>query len=255
MGNYVGLNSVVIYKTLDDNMEYEVKLVDTNNNEKNTVSLKSLLGNALWGSAIGEKLKINSEEPYEIEIIEIKNGVDKNLKRIKELRDNSNHDFKSIFSGINYGTNSSVIYSKFCKTLQWDESQSGKFGMQGQPLYAENADTDRTRDVWFISYLNYYNGDVDNILKNAKFEEIDATKSFSAINFIDIHKKNIVEIITKDKWLNDPKNERITFAKSKESFSYEFLGVFEIESIMNGEGISRRVYRLKSEVYPVDLLE
>ena len=60
---------------------------------------------------------------------------------------------ESILYNSNYGSNSRKIYEKFCETLNWDKSKSYKFGFR-RPLFAHNADTERTRDVWFISHSN-----------------------------------------------------------------------------------------------------
>ena len=61
-------------------------------------------------------------------------------------RKRSDVDFSRIIRGCVYGTNSRSIYKEFCNTLGWDRHKINQFGWQ-KPLYAENADTNRTSDV------------------------------------------------------------------------------------------------------------
>ncbi len=96
-------------------------------------------------------------------------------------------------------------------------------------MYAEKADTDRTRDVWFIFHSNY----TESICDSAKWaNEIRGDKIFEA--YVDSFPK--------------PSGaDRIVFAKNKFS-GYEFLGVYTIkQTISDG-----RVYERVSENYPIE---
>lgn len=251
---YVDVGSTVVYKYLDFG-DIEEKTVVEFNKRDNEISKNSPIGIALWGSKVGDVVKCKAPGgEFEIEVLEIKNGSLKNIKREKELREKSAKDFNCIFSGLSYGTNSKKIYESFCKTLNWDKSQSGNFGMQGQPLFAENADTDKLRDVWFLSHLNSYDCEIDEILKKGEILDLDVADGFGAINFISQNREIIVEYITADKWKSVPKNkERVTFAKIDDFAAYEFLGVYEMTDC--NKNATRRIYKRKAEVYPMDLLD
>ena len=251
---YIDVGATVVFKDLEMGDIEEKKIVDFQNNDSE-LSKNSPIGNALLGAKVGDIVRYKAPGgEFEIEVIEIKNGSLKNIKKEKELRQKSLSDFSCIFSGMLYGTNSKVIYENFCKTLNWDKLQAGKFGMQGQPLFAENADSDRTRDVWFLSHLNTYHCSVEDILKNINVDELDTAEGFGAIDFINPSREIIVEYITVDKWKGVPKNkERVTFAKTDDLNAYEFLGVYEL--IDCNKTTTRRVYKRKSEVYPIDLLD
>lgn len=253
MKYYVTIGSTVKYK--DEFQENEVKLVDVEPRE-NEVSVKSPVGKALLGATVGEKQTVEADELYEIEIMEIKNGTTKNIKKEKELKARALKDKDCLFAGIAYGTHSREVYKTLCDKLDWDKTQIDKFGQQGTPLFAESADTDRCRDVWFLSHLNNYIGEIKDILNKIDLETLDVASGNGAMNFIDSSKTIIVEYISKEKWLNTPKNkERITFAKTNESYSYEFLGVYELIDIIGNNSFSRRIYKLKSKVYPINLLD
>ena len=57
-----------------------------------------------------------------------------------------------------------------------------------------------------------------------------------------------------DKWKSVPKNkERVTFAKIDDLGIYEFLGVYELTNC--NKNATRRIYKRKAEVYPMDLLD
>ena len=251
---YIDVGSTVVFKDLEFGDIEEKTIVEFNKGD-NEISKNSPIGIALWGSKVGDVVKCKAPSgEFEIEVLEIKNGSLKNIKREKELREKSVKDFTCIFSGLTYGTNSKKIYEAFCKTLNWDKSQSGNFGLQGQPLFAENADTDKCRDVWFLSHLNSFDCEINEILKNVNIEYLDVSEAASAINFISQNKEIIVEYITADKWKNAPKNkERVTFAKVDDFAAYEFLGVYEM--IDCNKDATRRIYKRKAEVYPMDLLD
>lgn len=253
MGYYVGVGSTVRYK--DDLGENEVKLVDVKNLE-GEVSVSVPLGNALLGASVGERRNVEADEPYEIEILEIKDGTSTNTKKEKELEERDLKNRDRLFAGKHYGTNSKEVYKMFCNTLGWDKNQINKFGRQGTPLFAESADADRCRDVWFLSHINDYKGEIEDVLKYNNIETLDVADGGGARNFIDRGRTTIVEFIFKEKWLKQTNNkERITFAKTKESCKYEFLGVYELVDKIGDDSFSRRVYKLKSKEYPIDLLE
>jgi hypothetical protein len=55
---------------------------------------------------------------------------------------------------VNMIPNSADIYKNGCYVFGWDISQLYKFGAKYRKLLATRADTDRTRDVWFIAHSN-----------------------------------------------------------------------------------------------------
>lgn len=141
-------------------------------------------------------------------------------------------DFSHILRGCVYGNNSRKIYERFCETLGWDKNKAGFFGFR-TPLYAENADTDRVNDVWFIFYPNYDAEKLDNIVND-----------YHVVNLIQNNGDRIVEVVDDNIGKSNNAN-RITFVKTKNG--YEFLGVYKI--IKNG---TTRIYQRISNVYPVE---
>lgn len=140
-------------------------------------------------------------------------------------------DFSHIVGGRIYGTNTRKIYEKFCDTLGFDKTKANHFGIL-TPLYATNADTDRTRDVWFIFYPNY------NIHKL-----VDVVDDHHAVNLIQNNGDTIIEVV--DDTIGKSNNaDRITFVKTK--YGYEFFGVYKL--MING---TTRVYRRISKDYPI----
>lgn len=137
-------------------------------------------------------------------------------------------DFSRIIRGRVYGTNSRKIYEGFCATLKWDCGKAGNFGTQGAPLYAENCDTARKFDVWFISRPTYIESGV--MVNNH-------------INYI---KNNGDEIIEKVSQSIGRSNDagRIVFVKTNSG--YEFLGVYKLSE----NGTTRKFKRI-SEYYPI----
>lgn len=251
---YADVGSIIIYKDLEFGDLEEKKLVEIVNGS-DEISIISPIGCALWGSKVGEIVQYEAPGGlYRLEVVDIKNGVLKNVRKEKTLKAQSVRDFSCIFSGLTYGSNSKTIYEGFCRSLGWDISQSGKFGKQGQPLFAEYADSDRTRDIWFLSYWNSFVGEVKDVFKNVDINSIDVVDSLLAIDYISQDKKTIVEFIEANKWLGVPQNkERVVFAKNKDVNSYEFLGVFELVECSNDTSI--RIYKLKSDVYPIGILD
>ena len=135
-------------------------------------------------------------------------------------------DFSHIMRGCVYGGNSRKIYEKFCETLGWDKSKANQFGWQ-TPLYAANADTDRTNDVWFIFYPNY-----------------DAQKLDAVVDLIQNNGDNIVEVVDDNIGKSNNAN-RITFVKTNSG--YEFFGIYKI--VKNG---TTRLYQRISDNYPIE---
>ncbi len=140
-------------------------------------------------------------------------------------------DFSKIVRGVIYGTNTRTIYEEFCKTLGWDKSKSDQFGWR-TPLYAKNANEDRTMDVWFIFYPNYDTSKLTNVVGNAH-----------VANVIQDNGDTIIEVVQDYLGKSNDAN-RITFVKTKNG--YEFLGVYKI--VENG---TLRVYKRISLKYPM----
>lgn len=179
------------------------------------------------------------KQQQEIEQLEYNDQLDKAEQRVASNRLNNSTflskkittDFTHIVLGHIYGTNSRTIFEEFCKTLYWDKSKADCFGWQ-TPLYAENADTDRTRDVWFIFYPNYDAQKLDSVVDN-----------YHVVNLIQNNGENIIEIV--DDYIDKSNNaNRITFVRTNSG--YEFLGVYEI--VKNG---TTRIYKRISDRYPI----
>lgn len=140
-------------------------------------------------------------------------------------------DFSRIIRGCVYGTNSRNIYKEFCDTLGWDRNKINQFGWQ-TPLYAANADTYRTSDVWFIFYPNYDPQKLDAVVND-----------YHVVNLIQNNGEKIIEVV--DDIIGKSNNaNRITFVKTRNG--YEFFGVYKI--IENG---TTRVYKRISDFYPI----
>lgn len=140
-------------------------------------------------------------------------------------------DFSHIIRGCVYGGNSRKIYEKFCDTLGWDKNKANQFGWQ-TPLYAANADTDRTNDVWFIFYPNYDAQKLDAVVDD-----------YHVVNLIQNNGDNIIEAVDDNIGKSNNAN-RITFVKTNSG--YEFFGVYKI--IKNG---TTRLYQRISDNYPI----
>lgn len=174
----------------------------------------------------------NSREQQEKEVEEIKR--EERIRAIvSKIKSKSIYtaDFSKIERGYVYGTNSRIIYEKFCDTLGWDKNKADQFGWQTR-LYATNCDTGRTSDVWFIFYANYDAQKLDNVVNDVH-----------VVNFIQNDGDKIIEIV--DDSIGESNNaNRITFVKTDKG--YEFLGVYEIEQ--NG---TSRIYKRISTIYPI----
>ena len=141
------------------------------------------------------------------------------------------NDFSCARRGCVYGTKAKEIYAKFCDTLGWDRSKERQFGMF-KPLYAEDCDTNRENDVWFICYPNYSKNGLLNVVPDEH-----------AINIIEDNGDKITEIVAQRIGMSHVAN-RITFVKTKDG--YAFLGVYEI--VQNG---TTRIYKRISNKYPM----
>lgn len=108
----------------------------------------------------------------------------------------------------------------------WNISKQFEFGRQ-TPLYAEDCDADRTRDVWFICY----------------HDDIQKKGGTYVHNYIDNNGENITEIVEPHIGKSHDA-DRITFVWTRDG--YKFLGVYKLTQ--NG---TTRKYKRISEVYPV----
>ena len=141
-------------------------------------------------------------------------------------------DFYKLKTGCVYGTNSKIIYEQFCKTLGWDINKSStSFGWR-KPLYAENADSDRIRDVWFIFYPNYDKDKLDTVVEDCHVVNLILNQGDTIIEVVD---ENIGSACTA---------ERIVFVRTNNG--YEFFGVYKI--IKNG---TTRIYNRIHKNYPI----
>lgn len=140
-------------------------------------------------------------------------------------------DFSHVIRGCTYGTNSKKIYEKFCDSLGWNRNKINQFRCQ-TPLYAANADTNRTSGVWIIFYPNYDPQKLDAVVDD-----------YHVVNLIQNNGEKIIEIVDDSIGRSNSAN-RITFVKTKNG--YEFLGVYKI--IQNG---TTRIYKKISDIYPM----
>ena len=143
----------------------------------------------------------------------------------------SKSSYTKLIIGTSYGRVAQDIYNLLCHYLSFDETQKSKFGKQ-QPLFASCADTDRTRDVWFICHSNY----TDTVSENGKH-----------VN--KINGNVITEYYKESKYDRYPMNDRITFAK-KRNQEYEFIGVFRPDDPYSKE--ENRRFTLISDIYPIE---
>ena len=232
---FAGINSIVGFVTLDDNEFNQVKIVVSKiTNSKDEVSKDSVLGEALMFCEEGEVLTVQTQEPYEIKIMNIVNPVEK--PGVKEIKTTPKSEpvfvddfipasignyasFKSDMSeGLEvlhaYGKVAKEVYLEGCKHFSWDYSKQGSFCSQ-KLLY----DKDCSREgysLWFLPYFNINN------YRNDKTNWID---------FVDSDFDTIKEIWKEidERFYNDY-DKRITFAKQKNG-EYLYLGVFQaIES-------------------------
>ena len=130
------------------------------------------------------------------------------------------------------GTNSKDIYIDCCKKLNWDVSQSNKFGWQ-TPLYAECA-TPEKYYVWFVGHNNWTN-----------------TKSEFHLNYISSDLEVIYEI--DDKIYAIESMPRVTIAKTSDG-QYVFIGIYQEGRpeyrMQDGRQIRVRIFKRISTTYP-----
>lgn len=100
------------------------------------------------------------------------------------------------------------------------------------PLYATNADTDRTNDVWFIFYPNYDAQKLDAVVDD-----------YHVVNLIQNNGDTIIEVVYDIIGKSNNAN-RITFVKTNNG--YEFFGVYKI--VKNG---ATRLYQCICDNYPI----
>ena len=139
-------------------------------------------------------------------------------------------EYSCITYGKVYGTNTRTIYEGFCRSLGWDWTKRYCFGFQ-TPLYAENCDTTRENDVWFICYPNYDPEKLDCVVKDRH-----------VVNLIQNNGDEIIEIV-EEKIGPSHNARRITFVKTLSG--YKFSGVYEL--VKNG---TTRRYKRISKFYP-----
>lgn len=140
---------------------------------------------------------------------------------------------KSLSSGTAYGSNSKTVYSEFCDFLGFDRTQVGCFGFQTK-LYAENADTDRKCDVWFICYPNY--------------DEYKFNNNVKAKNYTNVIKDagdTIIESFENYYVQKSSRSDTLVFVKTDVEKKYVFFGVYKV--VENG---LKRVYKRISFKYP-----
>ena len=82
----VNVSNIVKFKDLSDGNVCEVQIVssfETNlfNEQVTKISNECLLGKALLGKKLGDKVTVQAKEPYEIEILDIKTKTLKNIKK------------------------------------------------------------------------------------------------------------------------------------------------------------------------------
>ena len=141
-------------------------------------------------------------------------------------------DFSHIACGYVYGGNSRKIYEKFCDTLGWDRNKANQFGWQ-TPLYAENVNSARTIDVWFIFYPNYDAERLDN-----------SVDDYHIVNLIQDNGDTIIEVFDNDVWKTNTANT-IVFVKTPKG--YEFFGIYKVIQDDNA-----RIYKRIGDHYPID---
>lgn len=150
----------------------------------------------------------------------------------KEVKNMSILDnFEILRNHVEYGSNSKTIFKHLVQIRDFDESKVKFFGSH-KPLYAENADDSRKRDVWFICYPNY---DQNKAIENC-------CEDYHVADCICKNGEYIIEVFI-DNQSDAHDAERITFVKNKFG-QYEFYGVYRL--IVNG---SSRIYKRISNTY------
>lgn len=138
--------------------------------------------------------------------------------------------FKKLFKGKNYGTNCKNIYLDCCHSLNFDSTKQNKFG-RWTPCFAHKADTDRTRDVWFIGHSNLTDSAAESGKHLNKVIEDKIYEYFSDAAD-DIY----------------PLNDRLVFVKEKHG-GYVFYGIYRPANPLSKE--QGRIYNRISNIYPI----
>ena len=228
---FVGIDSIVGCIVVGGEEFFEVKVVEKVKDE-NDVSYKSALGDALMFHKSGDMVTVKSPEPYQIQIINIVNPVQKPTKPFIPESAKENRFFVDEFVPADVG-NYANVKGKMCDGLEvfrvygtvakdiyydgyyhhgWDYSKRVFFDSL-KILYA----TDCTRDgysVWFLPYSN---------INNFKNPYSNWT------NFVSSDFKVIKEYWHKiDERFEEDTEERITFVKQKNG-EYVYLGIFQVK--------------------------
>lgn len=136
-------------------------------------------------------------------------------------------DEHSLKRNVVYGTRAKDIYRDCCYKFSWDIQQAVRFGPQ-QLLYAQSADSEGLRSIWFIS--------------NSNWTEPNSSK----------WKNRIIGDTIEEDYVNgelpshQDKTDRIIFARNNRS-QYMFLGVYTIQI----QTKRQRIYKLVNENYPI----
>lgn len=115
-----------------------------------------------------------------------------------------------------YGTNSQNIFLNMCESFGWDKTQKDCFRW-GNSLCAEYADTERKRDVWFISKPNY----------NLKLVHVQDNENKPIDTIID-DGDSIREQIPSS-YCPNHNVERIVFARNANG-KYVFMGIYHCDA-------------------------
>jgi hypothetical protein len=241
MGNYkrgkgmeekfAGIGSTVGFVIVDENEFCQVKIVDSKiTRSAEEVSKDSELGKTLMFCKEGETLFVESQEPYEIKILNIVNPVKK--PGVTEIKTSPREEpvfvgdfvpatygnyasFESSFDdGLvpmhAYGRKAKDVYLKGCEYFGWDYSKLGSFCSQ-KLLFDKNCSREGF-SVWFLPYSNLNN------YRNSATNWIDFISSdFEKIK--EVWKEMDERFFTDD-------DIRITFAKQRNG-QYLYLGVFQ----------------------------
>ncbi|MCD8201191.1 MAG: hypothetical protein LUD47_03885 [Clostridia bacterium] len=140
-------------------------------------------------------------------------------------------NFSAAIKGHAYGSAAKAVYSKFCDSLGWDADRTGCFGQQ-KNLFADNADTDRTKDVWFLCHYNF------------DFDASKIDRKGTSTNTIKEGGRFIYEEVKGDR--DEARSDRIVFVK--DGGLYVFYGVYRYNGFDDG---NRRTFERYSDVYPL----
>ena len=244
---FAGIGSTVGFVIVDENEFCQVKIVDSKiTRSAEEVSKDSELGKTLMLCKEGETLFVESQEPYEIKILNIVNPVEK--PGVSEIKTSPREEpvlvgdfvpatygnyasFESSFDdGLvpmhAYGRNEKDVYLKVCESFGWDYSKLGSFCSQ-KLLFDKNCSREGF-SVWFLPYSNLNN------YRNSATNWIDFISSdFEKIK--EVWKEMDERFFTDD-------DKRITFAKQRNG-QYLYLGVFQVKEF-DEENRSKTFYKI-----------